>query len=362
MARTPNDFCSEKKKILIDEIKKNTPFEIRSHRDCQKLSEFIFSVHKKNISASTLRRLFGFEQSAFQPSPFTVEILEKYIDHQKQTKLKSIETSAFILEMFDPIHFKKISSNDESFHAVYRKAAMLINSNEQLFFEVMEDLASMPNGRMFYYELFPDYEILPKFQYKGYERYLEYSSSKNDRVFALTLLIWAACQRNNVIDYKKWSDLLVGEDPTYAELHPFVLGRYIACMLIHSASKLEYEKWRDVAIQLAQKLLPQEDIAFAKFPGFHYFVSDALQEKKDGKVLLQLIELVEKNYPRVEEFEWKGYYEQLDLFKAFALYFLGRKEESLHIFTNIDFSNFYFISKDYFMEKYHTLRELLTLK
>ena len=362
MARTPHLLGAEKKKFLIDEIKRNTPFEIRSNRDCQKLSEFIFLATKQNISASTLRRLFGFENSPFHPSHFTIEILEKYISGRHQSKTANNPMSVFLLEMFDPIHFKTISSNDESFHAVYRKAAILLKNNESLFLEVMEPLASMPIGRLFYYDLFPDYEILPKFQYKGYEFYLEHSTSKNDKVFALTLLIWAACKRNNVTDYKKWRAQLVKEKPTLTELHPFVLGRYVACMISHAASQSEYKKWRGNAIQIAQKLKPQKDIAFGQFPGFHYFVADAAQEKEDGDFLLQLIELAEKNYSRTEEFEWKGYYQQLNLFKAYAFFYLGKNNSSVEVFNQIDCSDFYFISKDYFMEKYFVLKDFLGIK
>ena len=362
MARTPHLLGAEKKKILIEAIKRNTPFEIRSHRDCQKLSEFIFIATKQSISASTIRRLFEFEKTPFHPSPFTVEVLETYITNQVQMHSKSSDMSDLIIEMFDPMHFETIRSNDTSFHAVYRKAAMLLKNNEPLFLEVMDSLASMRYGRLFYYDLFPDYEILPKFQYKGYERYLEHSISQNDKVFALTLLIWAACKRNNVTDYKKWRAQLVKEKPTLTELHPFVLGRYVACMISHAASQSEYKKWRGNAIQIEQKLKPQKDIAFGQFPGFHYFVADAAQEKEDGDFLLQLIELAEKNYSRTEEFVWKGYYQQLNLFKAYAFFYLGKNNSSVEVFNQIDCSDFYFISKDYFMEKYFVLKDFLGIK
>lgn len=359
MARTPNLFGAEQKKSLVERIRRNIPFEIRSHRDCQKLSELIFIATKQSISASTIRRLFDFEKTPFHPSPFTVEVLETYITYQVQIQSKSSDMSALIIEMFDPLHFETIRSNDTSFHAVYRKAAMLLKNNEPLFLKVMDKLASMRIGRLFYYDLFPDYEILPKFQYKGYECYLEHSSSQNDKIFALTLLIWAARKRNDVIDYKKWKGRLVKEKVSYKEFHPFVLGRYFACRISHAASKLESEKWRNEAIAIAKNDAPNCEIAFGQFPGFHYFVADALQEKEDGKHLLHLIELAEKKYPRVEEFVWKGYYEQLNLYKAYALYYLGRKKESKAIFSQIDCSKFYFISRGFFLEKYDALGMLL---
>jgi hypothetical protein len=360
MARTPHVLGAEKKKILIEEIKKNTPFELHSNRDCQKLAEFIFLVTKDYISASTLRRLFGFEKSPFHPSQFTIEILEKYIACRKDDASTSNQMSNFLLDMFDPIHFTTIRSTDESFQAVYRKAAVLLKNNEPLFREVMEPLAKMPNGRVFYYDLFPDYEILPRFQYLGYELYLRYSNSTNDKVFALTILIWASHKRNDVADFKKWRTLLIEENPTFQELHPFVLGRYVASMLQHAKSKSEYEQWKNDATHLAANLRPKTDIPFGQFPGFHYFVADAAQEKKDGELILRLLDYSEKHYLKNIEFEWKGYYEQLNLFKAYALHFLGRNSESKQILSSIECSKFYFISKEYFVEKYNALEKLLT--
>jgi hypothetical protein len=360
MARTPHILGAEKKKNLMDEIKRNTPFEIHSNRDCQKLAEFIFLVTKDYISVSTLRRLFGFEKSPFHPSQFTIEILEKYIACRQKDASTSNGMSNFLLDMFDPIHFTTISSTDESFQAVYRKAAVLLKNNEALFREVMEPLAKMPHGRVFYYDLFPDYEILPSFQYLGYEFYLQYSQTINDKVFALTILVWSAHRRNDAGDFKKWKEQLNDVKPTFSELHPFVLGRYIACMLQHAESDSAYEQWKNDAVKLASDLRPTTDLSFGQFPGFHYFVADAAHEKKDGALILKLVECAEKNYPKTLEFEWKGYYEQLNLFKAYALYFLGRKSESEVILSSVECSKFYFITKEYFVEKHNTLKKLLT--
>lgn len=359
MARTPHSLGAEKRKALIDEVVRKTPFEIKSHRDCQKLSDLIFLATKQNISASTIRRLFGFEKSPFHPSPFTVEILEKFITHQGHIEPKMSEMGSIILDIYDPLHFETIRSDDRSFHAVYRKAAIALRNNEQLFLEVMDALATMPIGRLFYYDLFPDYEILPKFQYKGYERYLQYSTTKNDKLFALTLLIWSADKRGDVVHFKKWMTLLMKVRFNYEEIHPFVLGRYFACRITNAATKSQLDKWCKEAIIIAKQLTPQCGVAFGDFPGFHYFVAEALQLRNGDSYLLTILDLADKKYHKVDEYDWKGYYEQLDLFRAYALFKLGREEESKLIFNRIDCSKFYFISKEYFLEKYAYIRKLI---
>ena len=50
--------------------------------ECQKLSNFIFTSTKKNVSETTLKRIYGFAVSKFKPSAFTLQVLSEYCGYE----------------------------------------------------------------------------------------------------------------------------------------------------------------------------------------------------------------------------------------------------------------------------------------
>ncbi|RYY08083.1 MAG: hypothetical protein EOP43_01190 [Sphingobacteriaceae bacterium] len=49
--------------------------------ECQKLSTYIFASTKKTVSETTLKRIYGFAVSKFNPSPFTLQALSEYCSY-----------------------------------------------------------------------------------------------------------------------------------------------------------------------------------------------------------------------------------------------------------------------------------------
>ena len=95
---------------------------------------------------------------------------------------------------------------------------------------------------------------------------------------------------------------------------------------------------------------------FREFPGFHYFVCDGLWHAEEYKHLLKISEVALTEYQKHEEFIWKGYYNQLYLYQALALYKLGKTKEASSKIKKIETDSFYFISKKYFTELFEKLK------
>ena len=185
MARKPNPITQKEIVDLRRQIEKTNGNSIRNPVDCKDLVLKISKATGKYISESTLKRFLGFHDSGFAPSYDTIKILKEFVSLSKQKKTESsVSMENFVLDFFNPLHFENIKKEDKGFQAACRSIALLLRNNKSLFEKVMSPLAQSKMGRVFYYELFPDYEILSSFQYKGYEAYLENEKSYEGKMFA----------------------------------------------------------------------------------------------------------------------------------------------------------------------------------
>jgi hypothetical protein len=182
MARKKNIVSKLEIASLQKDIKSICSLELENAIDCKNLSNQILSITGKSLSFSTLKRFFGFNKTDFSPSYDTINILKEYI--AISTKQKKVTVAQVVIDFYTPKHFKEISKSDQSFQAASRTIALLLRENKNLFEETMLPLAKSKFGRAFYFELFPDYEILSAFQYKGYEHYLKYEETHEGKLFA----------------------------------------------------------------------------------------------------------------------------------------------------------------------------------
>ncbi len=356
MARKKNSISKLEIASLQNDIRIKCKLVIENAIDCKNLSNHILLTTGKYLSFSTLKRFFGFNKSEFSPSYDTIKILKEYI--ALCTKQKQVSVAQIVIDFFTPKHFKEILKSDQSFQAASRTMALLLRENKNLFEETMLPLAQSETGRAFYYELFPDYEILSAFQYKGYELYLKYENSQDGKLFANCVLFlkyffdgddkMMSFYHNKVLlQYKKTK-----------EIHPFVLGRYYQVQLIYSF--LFYPKMISKIISeiyKVEKLQPRNaKELFREFPGFHYFVCDGLWHANEYEHLLKISEIALTDFEKYEEFNWKGYYDQLHLYQALALSKLGKTKEVSSKIKKIQPDSFYFISKKHFTALFEGLK------
>ncbi len=349
MPRRPNPLQELEKNELRNRLEKLIGFQVCCQFDCKLLSSEIECLTNKSISPSTIRRFFNIEFSKFNPSTFTIRTFQEFI----AKKEKQISTSGnfhdFILQFFSPLHFERIDILDPTTHIMYRRIAIELRNNEALFLSISDQMAKNENGRKFYYELFPDYDILAKFQYKGYEKYLQYSQSVNDIVFSTCLLVLAANERQRKEEFEKYLENLWRYYGFETEMHPFVKGRFYNILLRFAPERKE-ELFECINRQLKIEK-PNRKIVFGLFPGFHYFVADALIDSDNLALLREVLNEAQNKYAKVKEFEWKGYYDHFHLFSAWADFFEGNKKKALEKLQQVDDSKFYFITKGYFQRR-----------
>ncbi len=362
MSRKKNTVSVNEILNIKNTILENGTIPIVNAVDCSTLAKHIFSITGKYISDSTLKRFFAFNSSSFAPAYQTVNILKEYISIEIN-KTDSLQATAdLISDFFNPIHYEKIDRTDTKLQATCRSIAIHVRKNQTLFEKVMEPIAKSKFGRIFYYELFLDYEYLSAYQYKGYEKFLEHEKSYEGKLFGNAALFLKYFFEQNMDQIKiHWQKNAMLYNPQ-KKIHPFVHGRHFKIELIGSMyfNPSNMNNILDKIFKI-EKLIPRNGKGlFREFPGFHFMVCDGLWHTKNYKQLYALSKIAIEQFERTEEFIWKGYYDQLYIYHALGLSMLGEKSEAKKIATTIKPKRFYFTTKAYYEKLFITLKETLT--
>jgi hypothetical protein len=95
MARKKNPVSKQEIDAILNQIKKNGSIPINNPVDCKTLSNHIEAVTQKQLSDSTLKRLFGFYSSKFSPAYETINILKEYIEKTNSTTKPKYKSCGF---------------------------------------------------------------------------------------------------------------------------------------------------------------------------------------------------------------------------------------------------------------------------
>lgn len=365
MARTSNIVSQKQVLLLKQELILKAGFAILNPIDCEKLSDAIYRKTKFYISSSSLKRFMGFHKSDFNPSYQTLDIISifceydgwnDFINPNNHIEPVSNEELLFFKTIFNLKDYNTISDHDETMQMVSRRIAERLRQDPKAFETIIPDLAKNKLAQIFYFEHFPDYDNLVSYQYKGYIEYLKYKKTTEAQIFGNCLLFFSAFLMMDKSLMKKYHTNLMGINITN-EIHPMPLGRYYQCLILfqHFVEEKSIDKTLK-HIYSIEKRLPRIGLHFKNFPGFHYFVADALILSGHYKDALKIIELATKNYIIYREFVWKGYYRQFQLMMAEAHFHLKNTKKATLLLNKINPEKFYFISRQYFTVRLNLLR------
>jgi hypothetical protein len=86
--------------IIKQKIEERFGKAVRYPKDCEALASIISSVCNERVSASTLKRLYGFVKGVEQPRQFTLDLIAQYIDFPDWdaliNKINNVNYSEFI--------------------------------------------------------------------------------------------------------------------------------------------------------------------------------------------------------------------------------------------------------------------------
>lgn len=368
MARKTNKVNTVDVNHLRKEVIKQTAFNIDNPVDCVRLSDAVFRKTKHYISAATLKRFMGFYASGFKPSYQTLDILSIYCgydgwtDYNNPSKTKTTVTNeelALFTSFFNIKDYTQISDHDETMQLLSRRIAERLREDPKAFEKIVPELAKNKLAQTFYFEHFPDYDNLVSYQYKGYIEYLKHKTTPEALLFGNCMLFFRAFLLMDVSLMKHYYEILLKLNVP-DNIHPMPLGRYYQCLMLYTHI-IERKPLTKILKQIyaLEKQMPRIGLHFKNFPGFHYFVADALVLCGYYKDVLKIITLATNNYRIYREFVWKGYYRQFQLMQAEAYYHLNEKEKALALLHKIHPKQFYFISRGYFTIRCNLLKSQL---
>ena len=131
-------------KITCKEIEQRFGKEIRYPTDCEALAGHISMETKQRVSASTLKRMFGFVKGTKEPRLYTLDVIAQYLGHENWDiyidKFSKIDNSEFAnLEQID---VTRLCKNDKIEFTYEPNRKVVIQYKGDFNFEVTESLNS----------------------------------------------------------------------------------------------------------------------------------------------------------------------------------------------------------------------------
>jgi len=369
MPRTTNKINPDILEALKEEvlIVYNKPF-LKSI-DCERLAKAVSEKVGKSINGISFKRLYGFAQYPFNPSYQTLDILSDFVGKQdwfhfqnyfNKPSLINASELDFFLSVYNLDFINQIEHHDGGLQSLSRKIAKRLRQDPIAFSKIADKFAQNKYAQIFFVEHFPDYDNLINFYYTIFEKYLLYKTTDEAKVFGNSLLFlksfWIKDKKACKVYLKEINSVNLN-----LEFHPYVIGRYYVSNLLFSHFYLNDENINFLINKVfyLSEQLPKEGKHFIDFPAFQYLVSEALLHIGKFEDVIKMVDLSFKNYKIKMEFVRKGYYRQLLMFKAEALYELDNTDDAKRIFSKIQPSNFYFFSEKYYTALYLILKNKL---
>lgn len=386
--------------LLRSYVERHFGKRITDRPDCEALSQQIFSKTHLFISYNTLRRFFRLAgNNDSNPSNSTLNILSIYCGYRSYDEFMRIALNSdpvlvahnLLLSLQDEdnltIDFLKdeleklrdqrilfgvipsiiqrtfflgktellnrlfelevIFNNKHYLHADLYFLMQLIGDelrkHHTLSEKIWKTWATIPLARFYYFELFVDMDNLIHSHHYAISHYYKASETKQDKLFALSLLFWKAFWSNNQREYNKLYNELTFIELT-PELHPIPVARALNCLLVH-----EYRAGGKVSYELNQTIERyRKQYSNHPEPFFNYWIIEGLAITHQWEKCLAYIEELEENWNlKSHQYFHGGANEKLKIVALLCYKKLGKQYEVKQIKPTIVARNCYSFSRSY---------------
>lgn len=385
--------------LLKDLISVEYGHPIFSKTDCDKLVELIELRTSKLISANTLRRFFEVMPNNGKPSLSTLNILAQFcgftdfFEFQKSFNQRRSNGRELSLAAVDDLYqafgdtpqfyqtlnwLVQLAFRDKNIHflkgffglqvfcnkfdytqGVHKEVLMTLGSelqsNPKQFDILIEHYATNPLAQSLYFECFIDYDFLPVRHHKAIQLYSQNKTTKEAQLFSLCMLFLHCFLLK---DRVACSDLIkrINRIDLSSELHPFPVGRRMACNILFQAYYLGGVKEGlikeifDFEIQL-----PREGSLGRNMPCYHTLIAEAFCWAGYYDEALSIILRALDSYKLDLNYHTQGLLSSLWITYSDSLLKSGRKEDSHAIFNRIEVSHFDVHNKNFSLMHYYNL-------
>jgi len=369
MSRLPNYIRPQDLSDLKEDIITKCGFKLNKSVDCDKLASCVNRETRENINGITFKRIFGFTKYPYNPSYQTLDLLCRYLGYRDWATFLSVKNSEsavslkeieLYLSFYQIDQINKVENYEGGLQSISRQIIKRIISDPSIFKIAINTLVPNKYAQIYIFEHFPVYDYLIPFYHYAYEKYIHHKKTKEALLFGNSLLFlnefWQLKKEKAYETIKTINEVGISH-----QIHPFVIGRYFACNLYYRHF-FDNNKSADVASKI---LAYEQNIQigtshFQDFPAFHYIVSEALLHCGYYKEAIKIIDVAFHRYSISREFVRKGYYQQLQMFRAEACFEIGEKDTAKKLIKKINPSNFYFISQKYYTALFYIIKHKIS--
>ena len=272
---------------LKKELENSFGRKIVSSRDCLQMVEDIYHKTGYTINANTLRRFFGLVRTDYSASPSTLIILSKYCGFDSVDDIEKLSTKNqpdedinkeeilhYLVSLFKNLTIDE--RHNELIENIVQQTILFMERNPSLIDRFQREMAKIPSGRYYYYELFANMDRLNDYYGDGLRYYLRSNSSNETKIFANSMLV-----------FRYW----LTEKPFLMEKHmaeidtitvtlnypSHILGRFIAARLYFANARNEpLEKILIDATKYHVAIMTKRGNTASSYPYFELAVCEAL--------------------------------------------------------------------------------------
>lgn len=331
---------------------------IKYYYECELLSNHIQDCIKEYISPQTLRRILGFIKSDSNPSKRTLDLVSNYCGFdnfrelinneiiQNNRQLKT-ETISFIKEFYN---IKTSEINDINYQKACGNIAKKLTADYKLLNSLNTYLSKNKTAQIYFFERYPYLDGIRQEYINSFKMYVQEKRTNESIIFSHSIIFLAAFLGNDDKNMGLQLNAINKIDDT--SIHPFPLARKMMSNILYYYTKNDshnLEKWITTAFEIEKKL-PRGNEKGVYFPYFQFIMTECFILIEDHNAAFKMLEIADIDYKKHNDGNIEdGYYECLDILKAYTYMLLGNKNIAKRILNKVENHKIIFISQNYYL-------------
>ena len=359
MSRKPYVLSEPIKNTLKRDVIQISGELVNTLTSCKQLSKAIYINTQTPVSARTLLRIFKIDGEDYSPSKNSLDLLAKYcgyqdiIDYSNQCNQPQNKDGIFefqILKDIYSMHFAKdkMTYRDPGLFSITKNIVTKLRRDLNYYDSIAPYFSKDPIASTFFIEQFVDYDLLVNHYHKSVRVYLSANPQDDKQLFGYCILYLRAFLTKNVTDSLHLIEKINSFQRNLTH-HPFILGRHLACNLLHNKFILKKDN-KDLLREILsiEKYIPRSGDSYVNFPGFHYVLSDALIQCGFYHEANMICDISLREFPEAKENADTGYVTTLHLFMAMSSFKIGDDLSFKNHMKKVESGDFHFQSHKYF--------------
>ena len=328
--------------------------------ECESLSHQIKITTGLDISAQTLRRMWGFIKDGVAISKRSEQIVLKYVGIEDITALRKLEKKDIQLTSEEKVlaDFMKqfydvdaVNEEDINYQTANYKIFVKVISSEAMLAYLGPYFAKHPIAQVYFFEKAPYFDGICGSYQLYFKMYLKHKKTAEAQLFGNCVLHFASLMQEKKQDGEVLLKTINQIDENLSS-HSFPVARKVMANLTQgylNKDQQQIDTWTKIAFQWHKKVKPSNKRE-SYFPFYPFVVADAFNLIGQYEMTLQMIEIAELDYMRFKDVAFNnGFYESLDIIKAIALFAVGKKDNAKRMLARIDEANLSFLTRKYFI-------------